>query len=353
MEEYCTTMLLNHLPDGTPAVNEKYYLLSEVLPQDYELRKSLHLKRLEQVLQQHQFERTDQTFKRECLHCRDVIAPTRACFIEHLFAKHFLQLGKSENLVYIDELIDNVQQKLEQLICLFCSKTFKDRPTLKEHMRKKGHKRINPDNKAYDKYFLVNYKNEMDNPRGSSHSAKQAVQSVMRNSMNVSVSQPSAASNTQSDSDSDWSDWEGEKQRLNCLFCSINDTDFPAIKSHMKTSHEFDFETAISGLNFYEKVKVVNYMRRQMHLLKCVSCDEQFETIKLLHDHLGSSRHYGIGSKSKWDHPEFFFPTYEDDSFLCYLDDPNDNSTDDAVVISEEPIVSVNPTVERLSKENE
>lgn len=350
-------MLLNHLPDGTPAVNEKYYLLSQVLPQDYELRKNLHLKRLEQVLQQHQFERTDQTFKRECLHCRDVVAPTRASFIEHLFAKHFLQLGKSENLVYIDELIDNVQDKLDQLICLFCSKKFKDRPTLKEHMRKKGHKRINPDNKSYDKYFLVNYKNEMDHPRGIGHSAKQSVQSVMLNSMNVAHR---AQSNTeyektaQSDSDSDWSDWEGEKQKLNCLFCSINDTDFPAIKNHMKTSHEFDFEAAISGLNFYEKVKVVNYMRRQMHLLKCVSCDEQFETIKLLYDHLASLKHYGIGSQSKWDHPEFFFPTYEDDSFLCYLDDPNDNScTDDAVVISEEPIVSVNPTVERLSKESE
>lgn len=342
LEEYCTTLLLNHLPDGTPAVNEKYYLLSDVLPQDYELRKNLHLKRLEQVLAQHQFERTDQTFKRECLHCRDVVTPTRASFIEHLFAKHFLQLGKSENLVFIDELIDNVQDKLDKLICLFCSKKFKDRPTLKEHMRKKGHKRINPDNKAYDKFFLVNYKNEME----VRNTAKQSVQVMMANT-NISNKV------VESDNDSDWSDWEGEKQNLNCLFCSVSDTDFPRIKNHMKTSHDFDFDAAITGLNFYEKVKVVNYMRRQMHMLKCVSCGEKFDTIKLLLDHLALLKHYGIGKRTDWDHPEFFFPTYEDDSILCYLDDPNDNScTEDAVVISEEPIVSVNPNVERLSKES-
>lgn len=366
-------VLSHYQPDGTPATDEKYYLLSEVLPQDYELRKNLHLKHLEEVLKQHQFERTDRAFKRECLHCRDVIEPTRACFIEHLFTKHFLQLGKSENLVFIDELIDLVQQKLDQLICLFCSKTFKDRPTLKEHMRKKGHKRINPENKSFDKFFLVNYKNEMHNPKSDRHTPKQSVQSAMLASNGVNTARPSSATvQTESDSDSDWSDWEGEKQNLNCLFCSANDTDFATIKNHMKTNHDFDFEAAISGLNFYEKVKVVNYMRRQMHMLKCVTCDSKFVTIKLLQDHLTSSKHYGIGDKvyllmttiqlfdlplkfllqKDWDHPEFFFPTYEDDSLLCYLDDPNDNSCADEVVVPEEQLcVPVNPEIEKLSRD--
>ena len=43
------------------------------------------------------------------------------------------------------------------LLCLYCEKTFKDRFTLKEHMRKKLHKRLNPNNTQYDKYYLVNY----------------------------------------------------------------------------------------------------------------------------------------------------------------------------------------------------
>ena len=43
------------------------------------------------------------------------------------------------------------------LICIFCEKKFKDRNVLKEHMRKKLHKRINPNNKEYDKYYIQNY----------------------------------------------------------------------------------------------------------------------------------------------------------------------------------------------------
>lgn len=209
-------------------------------------------------------------------------------------------------------------------------------------MRKKGHKRINPENKTYDKFFLVNYKNEMENQ----HTAKQSVQ-AMFNSTNTS------SRLFQSDSDSDWSDWEGEKQNVTCLFCSVTDTDFRTIQKHMKLDHDVDFDAAIVGLNFYEKVKVVNYLRRQMHMLKCVSCDEKFETSKLLEEHLILFKHYGIGKKSDWDRPEFFFPTYEDDAILCHLDDPNDTSSSgDVVVISEELNVTVNLNAEELSKEN-
>lgn len=32
-----------------------------------------------------------------------------------------------------------------------------DRTALKEHMRKKLHKRINPTNKEYDKFYINNY----------------------------------------------------------------------------------------------------------------------------------------------------------------------------------------------------
>ncbi len=29
--------------------------------------------------------------------------------------------------------------------------------TLKDHVRKKQHRKINPHNKSYDKYYLINY----------------------------------------------------------------------------------------------------------------------------------------------------------------------------------------------------
>lgn len=43
------------------------------------------------------------------------------------------------------------------LQCLYCEGTFRDHATLKEHMRKKLHKRINPKNRTYDKFYVINY----------------------------------------------------------------------------------------------------------------------------------------------------------------------------------------------------
>ena len=44
-----------------------------------------------------------------------------------------------------------------RLICFYCEKKFKDRYVLKEHMRKKQHKQINPKDKNYDRFYVINY----------------------------------------------------------------------------------------------------------------------------------------------------------------------------------------------------
>jgi len=43
------------------------------------------------------------------------------------------------------------------LQCLYCEKTFRDKFVLKEHMRKKQHRKINCKNKLYDKFYIINY----------------------------------------------------------------------------------------------------------------------------------------------------------------------------------------------------
>lgn len=337
-------------------------MLSNDLPEDYELRKKLHIKQLEAVLTQHQFERSDQSFERGCLYCRDIITPNRHAFVQHLFGKHFLHLGKSENLVFIDELIDHMQSKLEQHICLFCEKFFKDRITLKNHMRKKGHKRINPDIKAYDRYFLVNYQTRTDpqalHKYGKVSAALNAADAPTQ-AIAAAVDGQSFADASklfQSDcSDSDWSDWQGEKQSLTCLFCPRTSVDFKKFKCHLKMEHTMDFDAVMDGLTFYQKVKVVNYIRRLVHTMQCISCDEKFESSGELLKHMESEGHWSIGRKECWDQPEYFFPTYEDDAVLFNLEDSNEynNAVDDdaSVVISEESKVTINVDAEALSKE--
>lgn len=348
-EEYCTTMLWKQKPDGTQTEeDEKYYLLSDVLPKDKEIREKLQKKTIEKVLARHQFERVDENFTRGCLYCRSQIEPTRYQFVEHLYTKHFLQLGKPENLIFIDELIDFIEDKLTNLICVYCEKVFKDRATLKEHMRKKGHKRINPDNKAYDRFFMCNYKmkeanakteRKFYNPRAPPKPQRRKPE------------EPTLFNND----DSDWSDWEDRNEvEIICLFCSHKESEFDALTLHMTNVHQFNFVDETKHLSFYQKVKMINFIRRKIHMKQCLSCEKSFETLETLVSHLTQSRHIHC-NQVDYEKAEFFFPTFEDDSFLCHLDNFNDDEdlSDDsgAIVISEDRIAIVNEDAELLSRE--
>lgn len=353
LDEFAFTLVMDQLPDGKPSKDEKYYLLCDVLQRDSQLRQQLQKKRLQLILSQHQFERTDNSFARDCLFCRDVIKTTRYAFIEHLFSKHFLLLGKAENLVFIDDLIDLVQLNLKELKCIFCEKKFKDRPTLKEHMRKKGHKRINPDNKNYDRFFLVNYRNQQQkNGCGASASAMQ-----QKRDQHVA----SMKDVSEDDNESNWSDWEEDEVDITCLFCEFKSKDFTRLKEHMKTSHMVNFELESRKLSFYDRVKMVNFVRRSMYKMECIKCGSVWNNVDQFQDHLKMNNHYSLGENKDWNYPQYFFSTYEDDAFLQHLDDfvegPH-NTTDGAindpsiVVYSEDTTQNINLLPEAMAELN-
>lgn len=52
------------------------------------------------------------------------------------------------------------------LQCLYCEKTFRDKTTLKDHMRKKAHRRINSNNREYDRFYIINYLVKPDTESG-------------------------------------------------------------------------------------------------------------------------------------------------------------------------------------------
>lgn len=316
LKNFCTTLIMDQLPDGQPSKGEKYYLLCEVSPQDSLIRQNLQRRRLDLILTQHQFERTDKSFERDCVFCRDVIKPTRCAFIEHIFNKHFLQLGKAENLVFIDDLIDLVEINLKELNCIFCEKKFKDRPTLKEHMRKKGHKRINPDNKRYDRFFLINYR--------SQHQKKYYGAEAKQQEKNQNI-----IKDVSEDDNDSWSDWAEDEADITCLFCERKSKDFNVLKEHIKTDHNLNFEREARKLSFYDRVKMVNFIRRAMYKMECIKCGSVYDDMDRFRDHLIVNNHYSFGENKDWNFPQFFFPTYEDDAFLQHLDDFADD-TDNA-----------------------
>lgn len=309
-------MLLDSKPDGTKSKNEEYYLLSDVLPEDKELRTNLQQTKLENLLERHQFEREDKGYVRECLFCRYVSTTTRASYLNHLYEKHNFHIAKPDNLILIDELVNLVAQKLDKLQCIYCEGLFKDRTILKEHMRKKGHKRINPDNKEYDKYFLVNYIGDKSKPK---HHSK-PYNNKNRNPTNQDYDQDSNP-----DSDPDWSEWTEENGPvITCLLCDHTETEYENILDHMERKHEFSFTKATTGKNFYHKVKIVNYIRRQIHLKQCLSCELKFDDAKNLEKHINELKHWEL-RKESWDQPEYYFPTYEDDLFLCFIHDDDES----------------------------
>lgn len=348
-------MLWKQKPDGTKTEeDEKYFLLSDdILPKYKEIRTELQKKTMEKVLARHQFERIDKNFNHGCLYCRSEVEPTRYDFVEHLYSKHFLQLGKPENLVFVDDLINFIEEKLKNLVCIYCEKVFKDRPTLKEHMRKKGHKRINPDLKIYDKFFMCNYKlnDTVVKPQERKFYVPKA-EPKSKQTQRKSSEEPTLFNSN----DNDWSDWEDQEQEIEikCLFCNEKEIMFEVLEQHMSNVHHFNFDDETKNLSFYQKVKLVNFVRRKIHLKQCLSCDESSKTVEELLNHMVECKHLHCDNKD-FDKPEFFFPTFEDDSFLCHLDKFNDDDemSDDsgAVVFSEDRIDIVNEDAEMLSRE--
>ncbi|GAB1608687.1 zinc finger protein 277-like [Argonauta hians] len=301
--DFCSTIVLNS-KETDIGKREDYYLLSDVLPEDKYLRQYLQKKRLETVLEVQHRERTDQTFSRHCLFCREHFLGNRSDLFNHMAFDHGFNVGQPDNLVFVLEFLDKLQQKLDNLQCLYCEKIFRDRPTLKEHMRKKQHKRIKANNTVYDKYYIINYLE------------------IGKNWENFESCEELS---TDLECDENWDGWHDETgPTAICLFCQFSSAESEVLFKHMKDTHGLDLNAVKEehNLDFYQQVKLINYIRRQVHLLKCIACDEQFDTRDILIQHMHFSGHSKqIPKSSMWMQPQYYFPTYENDNLLCQLVD--------------------------------
>ena len=322
LKEYCFTVLTNTGPtDAVPS--EEYFLLSPKLDEDRLLRERLQRARLERVLARQQRERT-MTFSRGCLFCRLQYSGRLAGFFDHLAEDHNFGVGRPDNIVFGPEFIDAIEAKLEALRCLFCDGAFRDRATLKEHMRKKQHKKINPAHTAFDRFYVINY---LEFGKGW-----QELQQERDEGPPTGFDEPG--------SDDDWSDWqEAPSSGAVCLFCDFATVDVDALSAHMRAEHQFDFPELKSRLrlSFYQQVKLVNYIRRQMVERACLFCQETLPTRATLLEHLRAADHLRVPEPAVWDQPQYFFPTYENDSLLYALEEA-DGADDDVPVFAEDAL---------------
>ncbi|KAI9274207.1 hypothetical protein BY458DRAFT_539499 [Sporodiniella umbellata] len=67
--------------------------------------------------------------------------------------------------------------------------------------------------------------------------------------------------------DESWDDWHDEEQtNIQCLYCQTTLPSTTETFQHMKTSHEFDFQALRQSLqlDFYECIRLINYIRQQV-----------------------------------------------------------------------------------------
>ncbi|KAI4479963.1 hypothetical protein M0804_010702 [Polistes exclamans] len=301
--------------DGESCKKENNFLLSDHISEFHHktLKDEINTSNLESVLAKQCEERSDTSFTRGCMFCKMNFTESRLIYIKHLSEKHNLYLGKPEHLVFIDELLDRIQQSIESLICIYCEKVFTNRKALKEHMRKKLHKQINPYNKSFDKFYIVNY-TESNRTR--------------KYQKNRKYTKDSGLSSESEDEELSWSDWNDEGISILCLFCKHSDKDFHTILQHMKEQHNFDFKKESEDLTFYQKVKLVNYIRQQIRIQCCILCEEKSDNVS---EHMTQLNHYKIPKQHIWDQPEFYFPMNENDSFLYNLDTDGDSSDENDI----------------------
>lgn len=155
-------------------------------------------------------------------------------------------------------------------------------------MRKKLHKRINPQNKNYDKYYIVNYL-ELD----------KTWEAIEQEDDKYALPR-----GVQDNDDEEYFDWNDTGDQIICLFCKSKETDINTLCTHMEISHKFIFSEVIQNLDFYQRIKLVNYIRHQIHNNKCIHCSESCEDQTKLKLHLDAENHYKLPQLSVYDQPE-------------------------------------------------
>ncbi|XP_026167258.1 zinc finger protein 277 isoform X3 [Mastacembelus armatus] len=318
--DFCSVIKTNST--GPVEKQDEYFLLCDILPEDRLLREKLQQKRLEEVLEQQQRERDDTSFHRVCMFCSEEFSGNRSSLLNHMAREHSFSIGLPDNIVYCNEFLDTLQSKLDNLQCLYCEKTFRDKTTLKDHMRKKAHRRINASNHDYDRFYVINYL-ELGK-------TWEEVQSEDDREL-------------VDEEDDDWSDWRAHPVSAVCLFCDHQSDTMEQIYSHMKDVHGFDLHKLRTDLNlrFYQQVKLVNFIRRQIHQSRCYGCQEKFETRADVLGHIVAEGHVmQLPEVSAWDQPQYYFPTYENDALLCALSDSDQDEAGETSHGEDVPVIA-------------
>eukprot|EP01027_Heterolobosea_sp_BB2_P013829 GEZU01019901.1.p2 GENE.GEZU01019901.1~~GEZU01019901.1.p2 ORF type:complete len:138 (-),score=10.23 GEZU01019901.1:52-465(-) len=113
----CTGATLQKNGEGEDGID---FVLGKHPYEDSSLRNKLHTDKLKEVIEVNQQERADQNFCRKCLFCHHFFANVnRSEYLLHMKNIHNFIPGLPDNLVYVNDFLDHLQQKLDRCVFTF------------------------------------------------------------------------------------------------------------------------------------------------------------------------------------------------------------------------------------------
>ncbi|CAB4375676.1 unnamed protein product [Rhizophagus irregularis] len=319
---------------------DKVYVIDpEKFPDDKILREKLQLDKLNEVLQIQAHERNnDAKLERKCLFCKN-ISDNRTILFRHMFMEHNFNIGLPDNLVNVNDFLAILEDKLNNLQCLYCEKRFTTPAVLRKHMRKKKHFKINARNRIYDKFYVINYLEPGKNWE--------------------TFENENYESDEDYNKDDSWDDWnEEEYQSTNCLYCTNISSTTKECLNHMVKEHNFNLLGIKNkmGLDFYQTVILINYIRYNVKNNTCMACLTKYENSKDLLVHMNNENCFvKLPSLDNefWKDPKYLLPTLQDDPLLVGFEDSSDDDKDDDLLlhISDNTIVIPEKTPENLEEQ--
>lgn len=328
---------------------------------DEALRGRLSSDRIRDVVSQQEMERDDSTFSRKCLFCRVVVEGRRVDLLNHMFEEHGFSVGHPYNLVFVDRFLEVLTDKLSLLRCIYCDKLFKNRMVLQQHMRKKKHFKVSEKNCEYDAFYAVNYLSpgktwkdlvEDDEEEDEAHSGRRGkveevdeesegrgdeeeeAQESMR-SGSLALSERLMTLEKKAESLCGWEELTagddeaaGWSRSVTCLFCQEAFDEPEDCLRHCSGAHVgWPDLRETSTLDFYGRVRLINFIRRRVLDCRCPMCDEKVESAESLVRHMTAERHFGIPPLEKFSEAQYMIPVEESDPLLTF--DYSDESEDE------------------------
>jgi DNA-directed RNA polymerase subunit N (RpoN/RPB10) len=278
-------------------------------PEEIKLCATLHQLRLDRVMAEFEFERTEPIADLKCLFCGQHFSGTWQAYLQWLFEVHQFNPGRPTNLVYIPEFVSILRGQLESLRCIHCSEVFQSAKQLRAHMMKKPHTKI-PDRPIYDRYYMVNYLE----PGKTWHEVQ-----------------------GESDGDDDGSLEEGlrdfaddvEFDATKCLVCDEIAPTPDECCAHMANFHQFQLDgvrKAVRGLGvsgeklFYRMVGFVNFCRKSRAGGRCFVCGQKVAGDYAEHVE-GHDRKCDPGLLRELEDEKYLIPVIPGDPLLTILEE--------------------------------